>query len=298
MTAIPRTHDDEVIPDAAQVTQLIADQHPRFQGLPVTPVSSSGTDNAMFRLGADLAVRLPRRPGMDDRPAHEHRWLTELAPHLPVAVPEPVALGAPGRGYPYPWLIMTWLDGENPRVGELQHPHALARDIGAVTRAMRAIDTDGAPATGRTLADRDAHVRRDIDALRDEIDADAVTAVWDDALTLPDAAVLTWVHSDIAPGNLLLRESRLHGMIDFSWCGVGDPAIDLQVAWNLLPRDIRPTLREASGVDEATWLRARARALAQALVQLPYYKTTNLALATNARHVIAEVLAEAASENA
>ncbi|WP_166984320.1 aminoglycoside phosphotransferase family protein [Paramicrobacterium fandaimingii] len=292
MSEIRLMHDDEVIPDAAQVAQLVADQHPRFAHLPVTPVASSGTDNAMFRLGDELAVRLPRRPGMEELPAHEHRWLQHLAPQLPVAVPAPAALGEPGHGYPYPWLVLTWLGGDNPRVGALRHPHGLARDLGAFTRAMRAIDTDGAPSTGFSLAERDIQVRRDIEALRDEIDADAVTAVWERALTLPAHTENTWVHSDVAPGNLLLRGGRLHGVIDFSWCGIGDPAIDLQVAWNLLPAEARATLREASGVDEATWLRARARALAQALVQLPYYKTTNIPLATNARHVIAEVLAK------
>ncbi|TQO21734.1 aminoglycoside phosphotransferase family protein [Paramicrobacterium agarici] len=292
MSAIRRMHDDEVIPDAAQVATLIADQHPQWSALPVTPVASSGTDNAMFRLGDDLAVRMPRRPGMEELPAREHRWLRALAPQLPVAVPEPLALGAPGHGYPHPWLVLSWLDGENPRLGALQHPFDLARDLGAFTRAMRAIDTADGPPTGASLAERDAHVRRDIEALRDEIDADAVTAVWEQPLTLPAETAPTWVHSDVAPGNLLLRGGRLQCVIDFSWCGVGDPAIDLQVAWNLLPAEARPMLREASGVDEATWLRARARALAQALLQLPYYKTTNIPLATNARHVIAEVLHE------
>ncbi|WP_208321894.1 aminoglycoside phosphotransferase family protein [Paramicrobacterium chengjingii] len=293
MSTIPRMHDDEVIPDAAQVTALIADQHPQWSHLPVVPVASSGTDNAMFRLGDELTVRMPRRPGMEELPAREHRWLQHVAPLLPVAVPTPAALGEPGHGYPYPWLVLTWIEGDSPRVGALQHPHDLARDLGAFTRAMRAIDTTGAPTTGLSLGERDPQVRRDIEALRDEIDADAVTAVWEHALTLPHDVEPTWVHSDVAPGNLLLQNGRLHAVIDFSWCGVGDPAIDLQVAWNLLPADARPSLRAASTVDNATWLRARARALAQALVQLPYYKATNIPLATNARHVIAEVLTEA-----
>lgn len=161
MSPIRRMHDDEVIPDAAQVAQLIADQHPQFAHLPVTPVASSGTDNAMFRLGDELAVRLPRRPGMEELPAHEHRWLRELAQLLPVAILEPIALGEPGRGYPYPWLVLTWLEGETPRVGALQHPHELAHGVGRFTRSMRAIDTSGAPPTGLSLTERDEQVRRD-----------------------------------------------------------------------------------------------------------------------------------------
>ncbi len=180
-----------------------------------------------------------------------------------------------------------------PGCGRDCDPHRLAREIAGFIRAMQAVGLPGGPPSGKTLRERDAQVRSDIAALRDEIDADAVTTIWEEALTLPehdDAPV--WVHADIAPGNVLVEGGRLVGVIDFTGVGVGDPSIDMQVAWNLLPSEARPTLREALGADEATWLRARARALAQALVQLPYYRETNIPLATNARHVIREVLTE------
>lgn len=290
--SITRMHEDEIMTDAALVSQLVAAQFPEWAGLPVTPVASSGTDHAMYRLGDDLVVRMPRRPGGDRIIRHEFEWVPRLAPHLPLQVPVPVAMGEPGFGYPYPWLVLHWLDGRNPVVGEIADPHRLAREIAAFVRAMRAIDPEGAPPTGLSLAQRDGQVRRDIAALADELDVDAVTAAWETALALPEQDRSVWVHSDIAPGNLLLVEDRLHAVIDFSGSGVGDPAIDLQVAWNLLPPGARGTFRDAVGADDATWGRARGRALAQALVQIPYYKHTNIPLATNARHGIREIIRE------
>lgn len=289
---ITRMHEDEIITDTELARRLVASQFPDWADLPVTPVASSGTDHAMYRLGEEMAVRMPRRPGGDRIVRHEFAWVPRLAPHLPLAAPVPLAMGEPDFGYPYPWLVLRWLEGRNPAVGQIADPHRLAREIAAFIRAMRAIEPEGGPPTGLTLAQRDAQVRRDIAALADEIDVVAVTAAWEAALAEPGQARSVWVHSDIAPGNLLLLDDRLHAVIDFSGSGVGDPAIDLQVAWNLLPADARGTFREAVGADAATWGRARGRALAQALVQIPYYKHTNIPLATNARHVIREVLAE------
>ena len=130
-------------------------------------------------------------------------------------------------------------------------------------------------------------------AVSDEIDADAVTAIWEHALATAEwDGRRTWVHGDIAPGNLLLTDDRLTGLIDFAGIATGDPTLDLGVAWNLLPPPARAVFRDELDVDETTWTRARARALAQALVQLPYYRDTNPVLAANARHVIREVTAE------
>lgn len=286
-------HENEIITDEALVRRLVAGQFPHWAGLPVRRLTTHGTDNAMYRLGDEMAVRMPKIDWAVAGIAKEQEWLPRLAPYLPVAIPEPLAVGEPAEEYPYPWSITTWVPGRNPVVGEIADPHRLARDIARFIRAMQAVDLPDGPPTGKTLRERDAQVRSDIAALRDEIDADAVTSVWEEALTLPESDAPVWVHADIAPGNLLVEGDRLVGVIDFTGVGVGDPSIDMQVAWNLLPPAARPTLREALAVDEPTWLRARARALAQALVQLPYYRETNIPLATNARHVIREVLTEA-----
>jgi len=287
-------HVDEILTDPSMVRRLVEHQFPEWAELDVTPVPSSGTDNALYRLGDEMVVRMPRRPGMEGVIEREQRWLPRLAPYLPVEIPTPLGIGQPAEGYPYAWSVYRWIDGVNPTVGNIPDPHGLAREIAGFVRAMQQVDLPDGPPTGKTLAERDAQVRLDIQALRDEIDVDAVTTVWEEALALPGReGGPVWVHSDVAPGNLLLKGGHLHAVIDFSAVGVGDPSIDMQVAWNLLPAEARLTFREALGVDDPTWYRARARALAQALVQIPYYKHTNIPLATNARHVIREVLTEA-----
>jgi aminoglycoside phosphotransferase (APT) family kinase protein len=247
----------------------------------------------MFRLGDDLVVRLPRIHRASGGIGLEARWLPRLDGLLPVTIPRVVAVGEPAAGYPWSWSVLTWVPGENPVLGHLRDAETLARDLATLVRALRALSlADGRIKDGR-LADRDEQVRRDIVAVSDEFDAAAVTAVWEHALATAEwDGRRTWVHSDIAPGNLLLTNDRLTGLIDFAGIATGDPTLDLGVAWNLLPPRARAVFRDELDVDETTWTRARARALAQALVQLPYYRDSNPVLAANARHVIREVTAE------
>lgn len=292
-----RMHEDEVVVDAQVVHRLVAEQLPQWADLPVVHASSAGTDNAMFRLGDDLVVRLPRVEWAVGGVEHEQRWLPVVGPALPVETPVPLALGRPGDGYPWPWSVYTWLDGAPPEPAALTERFVL--DLAACLSTLHALDVPGGPPNhrGLTFEARDAVTRESIAAMRGmpDVDTDAVTAVWDAAFELPTCEPPgTWIHSDVAPGNLLVRDGRLTGLIDFAGVSRGDPAVDLQVAWNLLPRHLRPVLREALGVDDATWLRSRAWSLSQACLQLPYYVETNKPLAANARYVIGEVLADAA----
>ncbi|MET1076238.1 MAG: aminoglycoside phosphotransferase family protein [Umezawaea sp.] len=290
-----RMHDDEIDIDTHLVRALLADRFPRWADLPVRAVPSTGTDNAMFRLGDDLAVRLPRVGWAVKGVELEQRWLPVLAPHLPVAIPDPVALGAPACGYPWPWSVYRWLPGTNPVLDALADPHALAVAVADFVTALRAVDTTGAPAAGRgvPLARRDTGTRQAIAQLAGVVDTDAVTGAWEEALRAPvwDGEPV-WVHGDLSPGNLLLTDDTLSAVIDFGALGVGDPACDLISAWNLLPPHARGTLRDALDADDATWARGRGWALTIALLQLPYYRDTNPGLAANARHVIDQVVAD------
>ncbi|RKT56885.1 aminoglycoside phosphotransferase family protein [Saccharothrix australiensis] len=285
-------HPDEPVIDPPLVRRLLAECFPRWADLPARRVASAGTDNAMFRLGEDLVARLPRIGWAVEGIAHECAWLPRLAPHLPVAVPEPLGLGRPAAGYPWPWAVLRWLDGENP----VEAPPGLAGDLAGFVSALRRVELPDPPAAGRgrPLATRDAPTREAIAALGDEVDAAAVTAVWESALAAPPwEGDPVWVHGDLSPGNVLVAGGRLSAVIDFSSCGVGDPAADLPVAWNLLPAAQRDEFRAALGVDDATWARGRGLALSIALIQLPYYRDTNPMLVANSRHVIGEVLASA-----
>ena len=290
-----KMHADEVETDVSLVRRLLAAQFPHWADLPIAPVESAGTDNAIYRLGDDMAVRLPRIHWATGQVDKEQRWLPKLAPLLPFAIPVPLGRGEAAEGYPWSWSIYGWLNGENPTIGRIADPHLLATDLAELIAALQRIDLQDAPTAGRgvPLARRDADTRTAIDALAGMVDTDAVTAVWDAALRAPEwPGPPVWLHSDLAPGNLLIVDGRLSAVIDFAGVGVGDPAGDLPVAWNLLPAEARDVLHATLQVDDATWERGRGWALSIALIQLPYYHRTNPVLAAGARHTIAEILAD------
>ncbi|MFD8500885.1 aminoglycoside phosphotransferase family protein [Amycolatopsis sp. NPDC059657] len=292
-------HPDQQFIDDALVRRLIAGQFPRWAGLAVERFPSGGTVNAMYRLGESLAVRLPLVRGGAADVALEQEWLPRLAPHLPTAVPQVVGAGKPGEGYPWPWSVYRWLEGQNPEVGALSEPALLAEDLAGFVVAMRSILLPEAPQAhrGGPLASLDVATRTAIEKLRglpeEGVDCDAAAAVWEQALRTPVwGGPPVWLHADLMPGNLLVADGRLTAVIDFGCTGAGDPACDLFPAWNLLPADAREVFRQALDVDDATWTRGRGRTLSQALIALPYYRDTNPAMAHNARHVIRTVLRE------
>ncbi|MGV9760338.1 aminoglycoside phosphotransferase family protein [Streptomyces tricolor] len=276
--------------DASLVRRLLAAQFPRWAGLPVRPVPRSGMDNATFRLGDELAVRLPRYAHWAGQVAREQRWLPRLAPRLPLPVPEPVAQGEPGEEYPYPWTVYRWLPGETVTPQSLADPVRAARDLAGFLTALQGIDPTGGPGpeqsnafrglplgTARDSVADDARVRPRIEALKRAglADAGLVTEVWEAALAAPawDRRPV-WVHGDLDAANLLARDGRLSGVIDFGTLAVADPAVDLVPAWKVLPASARPVFRDAVGADTATWARGRGWALAASLPvpDDPYYR--------------------------
>ena len=297
-SSVTKMHVDEVDIDADLVRRLIRTQYPRWADLPVARIASGGTVNAVYRLGDDLSVRLPLTAGGVGSLELEATWLPRLAPLLPVAVPTVMATGVPGEGYPWPWTVLSWIDGEIAVEGQLTEPDSVARDLAAFVTAMRGVALDGGPVAhrGGPVGAADKGTREAIEALRgveESFDADAVTAVWQHTLTVPPwTGPPCWVHSDLMPTNLLVTDNRLGAVLDFGTVGVGDPACDLIPAWNLLPAAARTTFRTATGVDDDTWARGRGWALSMALIQLPYYRNTNPIISANARYVINQVLAD------
>ncbi len=279
------------------VAKLLAAQFPEWVGRPLTKVVSSGTVNVLFRLGDDLVVRLPRVDWALGDIETEATWLPRLAPLLPVSIPEQVAAGAPGEGYPWPWAVYRWLPGIVPVEGTLADPLGLAADLAEFVTAMRAVELTGAPAAyrggGHSRLDETArNALAGLGGVLDPATLAAAERAWDADLAVPDyAGPPVWLHADLMPGNLLLDpRGRLAAVIDFATLGVGDPSCDLIVAWNLLTRDARAAFRAALDVDEQTWRRGRGRSLAMALGALVYYHQTNPPFADNARYVIDEVL--------
>lgn len=222
-----------------------------------------------------MKVRLPSAARYAPQPAKEHRWLRRLAPRLPLPIPEPLALGAPGPEYPFPWSVQRWLDGapasRAPPGDELRFAADLAGFLAALQRAPAA---DGPPAgahsfhRGGDLAVYDAETRAALTALAGRIDTGAAARVWDAALAAPFRGPPVWAHGDIAAGNLLVAEGRLCAVIDFGACAVGDPACDLTIAWTQMSPRARAAFRAALPLDAATWARARGWALWKALLSL------------------------------
>lgn len=279
-------HVDEIPIDVSLVRGLIRDARPDWAGLDVGPLSSSGSTNALFRLGSDLLVRLPRQPGGSAAIEKEARWLPRLAPHLPVAVPEVVMVGEPALGYPEHWSVVRWIDGEAGDGAVPEYGVEVAEDLTNLLTALRRVPVgDDAVADralnsyrGEALERFDSVAAAAFDACRDlpglDIDLDRAQRAWRSAVSLPAAVEPQggcWLHGDLLAENILLTRGRLAAVVDFGGLAIGDPTVDLIVAWELLDAAAREVFRSRLGVDEATWLRGRAWAVGLAINTLPYY---------------------------
>ncbi|MDX2920788.1 MULTISPECIES: aminoglycoside phosphotransferase family protein [Streptomyces] len=287
-----------MIIEPSLVRGLIAAQFPHWTDLPVEAVDASGTANAIYRLGTDKAVRLPRTEGSAADVATEHRWLPRLAGQLPFPVPLPLAQGAPDKSFPRPWSVCTWLEGTNPRPGDASSSSdLLAADLAEFVLALRRIAPEDAPPAYRSepLASRDRATSEALATLAGIVDAEAVAAAWKESLAAPPfTAAPVWVHGDLQPGNVLVADGRLTAVIDFGCTGLADPAVDLIAAWYLLTPGARQTFRTAIAADDATWTRGRGWALSIALLELTHYRETNPVMARIAAHVIEEIVADTA----
>jgi aminoglycoside phosphotransferase (APT) family kinase protein len=288
--------------DVGLVRRLVDRQFPHWAHLPIAPVDNDGWDNWTFRLGDKLKVRLPSDTGYAEQAEKESKWLPRLAPQLPVAVPEPLALGSPDLGYPWQWSVYQWLEGEPARPDNVADRVQFARDIAGFLAALYRIDPAGGPPPGThnflrgapIMSAYGADARRWVDALAGRIDTAAAHAVLDAAQAAPWRAAPCWLHGDIAVGNLLVRGGRLDAVIDFGCLAVGDPACDLVIAWLFLDGESREAFRAAMPHDPGLWARARAWALWKAALVLatnsPLNPDENSPLS-----VIAAVIAETAA---
>ena len=261
---------------AGVVSCLISTQFPDWAGLEVRPVALDGWDNTTFRLGEDKSVRLPSHEGCVPQIDKEHRWLPVLAGQLPVEIPRPIAKGQPGCGFPRPWSVYGWLEGEPAAVVSVSDHDRLADDLGHFLAALQRAGTDGGPRPGQHSFNRggpvsvwDDQVRSTLDQLTGEIDVDGALGVWEAALAEDWHGPDVWAHGDITGSNLLLRDDRLCAVIDFGGAAVGDPACDLAAAWTMFEGTSRERFKASLPLDWATWARARGWALWKALIEIP-----------------------------
>lgn len=289
--------------DAMLARRLVAAQFPSWADLPIHPVATSGWDNQTFRLGSAMSVRLPSAAEYALAVDKEHRWLPVLAPCLPLPIPVPLAKGVPGEGYPLPWSVYGWIDGEPASVDHIDDLTGFAVVLANFLAALRRVDPVGGPGPGQhnwfrggPLKTYDAQTRSAIDTLDGRLPSGPATEIWTSALraTWDDRPV--WFHGDIAHGNLLVRDGALAAVIDFGTCGVGDPACDLAIAWTLLSGPSREAFRTHLGVDPATWARGRGWALWKALIIYTAERPTTLK-AAEARRVLDEIFDEYAASH-
>ena len=229
----------------------------------------------------------------------EQRWLPRLGPHLPVPIPSVCGRGVPGAGYPFPWSVYRWLDGQAATHAAIGDPIEFAEQLADFLVSLRSVDAADGPQPGihnwyrgATLLTYDATTRRSLGALTDHVDVDLVSEMWSAALAAPWKGEDVWFHGDLAEGNVLLRDGQLAAVIDFGTCGVGDPSCDLAVAWTLLVEPGRRAFRDRLHVDEASWARGRGWALWKTLAGLASAITDDDAEAVRLRRVLRELGAE------
>jgi aminoglycoside phosphotransferase (APT) family kinase protein len=282
------------------VARLVAAQFPRWGDLPVCRVDVDGWDNATFRLGEHMSVRLPSSQSYVEQVDKEHRWLPILAGQLPLRIPEPLAKGKPGSGFPRPWSVYRWIDGQTAAAGRIADLSEFAAHLAGFLAALYKVDPSGGPLPGThnffrggSPAYYDAETRAALTALHGHIDTDLAAEVWEAALAARWDGPPVWFHGDAQPGNLLLDSSgRLSAVIDFGTSGVGDPACDTTIAWTFLSGDSQRVFKDRLPVDEATWTRGRGWAIWKAMIVLVDELNTDPDGAEFTKNVIEKILTD------
>jgi aminoglycoside phosphotransferase (APT) family kinase protein len=289
-------HADQLPISSETVRALIAAQLPQWAGQPVRRVQAEGTVNAVFRIGDELAARFPLRPGDPQVVAAQFKAEASAARKLFSGVtfptPQPVALGAPGEGFPLPWAVQTWLAGTTATDADPSDSLIFAHDLAALIHQIRGLDTEGRSFTGSgrggNLADHDDWVQECLTKSEGLLDVVVWREEWERFRELPRQRPDVMNHSDLIPGNILVSPGSLGlaGVLDVGGLGPADPALDLVSAWHLLGPGTRAVLRRELGDDDLTWERGRAWAFEQAIGLVWYYRSSNPAMSRLGRRTL------------
>jgi aminoglycoside phosphotransferase (APT) family kinase protein len=295
-------HENQLRVTVDVVRRLVADQFADWALLPVTPVHVEGTVNAIFRIGDGLAARFPLQPGDIET---TRQWLRseadaalELLGHTAFAVPEPVAIGEPGVGYPLPWSVQTWLPGVTASQQDASNSDDFAHDLAKFVSEVRAIDVRGRSFTGDgrggDLGSHDEWMEVCFEQSERLFDVARLRRIWARLRELPRESPDVMTHGDLIPGNVLVNDRRLVGILDVGGLGPADPALDLVGAWHLLDTGPRKLLREGLRCDELEWERGKAWAFQQAMGAAWYYQSSNPPMSHMGRRTLERILADEA----
>lgn len=293
-------HADELEVDADLVRGLIAEQFPQWTALPVHRVAGAGTDNAIVRIGDDLVARLPLRPADPTTQLAEvvgaSEAMRELAEVVSVRTPKPVAIGAPGCGYPLSWSVQTWVPGEVATPTSVAESDDFARDLADLIRSLRAADTHGRTFAGRgrggDLTESDEWMQVCFERSEGILPVDELRALWAEFRSLPSSGAEVMSHRDLIPGNVLVAGARLTGVLDGGGFSPADPALDLVGGWHMLDARRRALLRSDLGCGDLEWRRGAAWAFQQAMGLVWYYRESNPAMAELGRTTLSRLLAD------
>ncbi len=281
------------------VTRLIETQFPDWADLPIRQVDAGGWDNATFRLGETMSIRLPSAKHYVEAIDKEHRWLPVLAGQLPLPIPVPLAKGTPGCGFPRPWSVYQWIEGDPVTEEGVADLSQFAADLAGFLAALYKIEPASGPPPGMhnffrggPLTVYDGETQEELAALEGHIDTALAAEVWQAALDATGHGPPVWFHGDAQPGNLLLNCGRLSAVIDFGTSGVGDPACDTTITWTFLSGESSRVFRELLPVDSATWARGRGWAIWKAMKVLVGALKDDPADAAYTTHVIEKILAD------
>lgn len=281
---------------------LIGDQFPQWRSLPVTAVAGTGTVNAIFRLGDNLAARFPLRGNDPEATLRLIQAEADAAATLlgrsRFPSPQPVAIGQPGAGYKLPWSVQTWLPGltalDQPPSGSL----GFARDLAEFITDVRDIPTDGKVFSGEgrggVLSAHDDWMQSCFERSQGLLDVPTLRRMWSKMRELPrgcDPDLTS--HGDLTPANLLVSPAlQLGGVLDVGGLGPADPALDLVCAWHLLNPLSRKVFRECLNPDELQWQRGQAWAFQQSMGLVWYYAESNPPMSQIGQHTLHQLLAE------
>jgi aminoglycoside phosphotransferase (APT) family kinase protein len=294
-------HAGQLAVPALTVRALIDEQFPQWRELPLLRLSTSGTVHEIFRLGTGLSARF--RLQVDDAEAvwsqvrAEADAARELVGRTRFATPRPMAIGAPGRGYPMPWLVQTWLDGAAAIGADTGESILLARDLAELVSDVRSIETRGrrykGHGRGGALADHDEWIQQCLAQSEGLLDTDVLRRIWEAMRELPRGDSPDMMnHGDLVPGNLLVHQGRLTGVLDVGGLTPADPALDLVSAWHLFEAQPRRVMRECLDTDAEEWERGKAWAFQQAMGAVWYYVDSNPAFSQMGRRTLERITAD------
>lgn len=291
-------HIDQVSISEEVAGDLIRDQFPQFEGEEIADLRSTGTVNALFRIGSGHAARFPLRR-MDPLTClglleAEMRALKELALFCPFPVPRPIGIGKPGGGFPMPWLVQTWIEGIPATPSGLSTSPVFARDLADLIASLRRADLEGrrfdGQGRGGKLPDHDAWMKTCFTNSEDLLDVERLRRLWSEIRELPAPGFEVMSHRDLIPANLLVRGDRLVGVLDGGAFGPADPALDLVAGWHLLDRERGELFFDALEAGSLERSRSAAWAFVQAMGLVWYYQTSNPTMCALGQSTLARLL--------